>query len=918
MKITKKKKIKVPKVSLNGWNTTDSDEIERRRIRGQTEKFKVQNLHPTQNYFSSFCLTTAENKQYHIEIRSLSELINSCDCFDYRHNRLGTCKHIEHVLFYLNKSKKKLFKKAQIEGSPKTEIFLEHRSNRMGIRWSRRPPAILHRLISPYFSSDNFSSHELTSAWSKLKSVLNESNYVFKRALRVSEHIEYFVEYQNQISQKKVFKESFLKKIQAGKKSIHLLKHPLYSYQQEGALHLALNERALLADEMGLGKTIQAIAACELLRREKNVQKVLIIATASLKAEWEEQINKFTDLSSLIIRGSRAERLQQYEKPAFFYLMNYEQAIIDRQEIQTVLSPDVIVLDEAQRIKNWQSKTAQTIKLLKSPYAFILTGTPIENRIDDVYSITQFLDPYLFGALFRFNREFYQLDENGRPIGYKNLDELHRRLTPIMLRRQKSDVEGQLPKRTVNHYFVKMSKEQRLRYDEYQDKVARLVARSKKRPLRKEDFERLQRWLACMRMLCDTPYILDQKCRVSPKLNELKNILKELLSDESTKIIIFSEWVKMLELVREHAEKNNLEVAWHTGAVNQVKRRLEIKRFKEDPRCRLFLSTDCGSVGLNLQSANVVINLDLPWNPAKLEQRIARAWRKHQTRSVQVINLVCEDSIEHRMITLLSQKQSLAQSVLGSGELKEMPLPSSRADFIERLESLINPLDLTPKKDAILPEGLMSDLILLQAHQHAETGQRAALAVVNERINEVKSHLIDNLKLDPLHVEILDRDTYETINRLIKAGILSLSKPLETLHQLADPPLARKSLYTEKQLAEARMHFSDAVRKQRMAQLLLEGEFHEEALNPIHDALKSVVTSFSHLNGKQDDSNLFTDEFINKNLIEQHGFPEQAASLFSYVTDELNQVPLPHVKFLLNDNNQVIQYLSKRLDEQTN
>ena len=123
-------------------------------------------------------------------------------------------------------------------------------------------------------------------------------------------------------------------------------------------LHLALNERALLGDEMGLGKTIQAIAACELLRRTQNIKTVLVVATASLKTEWEEQILKCTDLPYLIINGERAQRLKQYRHPSFFYLTNYEQMMSDAADVQHWVKPDVIILDEAQRIKNWQTKTA--------------------------------------------------------------------------------------------------------------------------------------------------------------------------------------------------------------------------------------------------------------------------------------------------------------------------------------------------------------------------------------------------------------------------------------------------------------------------------------------------------------------------------------------------------------------------------
>src|SRR5439155_19712844 len=129
----------------------------------------------------------------------------------------------------------------------------------------------------------------------------------------------------------------------------------------------------------------------------------------------------------------------------------------DVADVNRRLRPDVVILDEAQRIKNWNTQTARAIKRLKSRYAFLLTGTPIENRIDEIYSIIDYVDPHVFGPLFRFNRTFYELDERGRPVGYRNLDELQRRLRPLLLRRRKDDIEAQLPERVDNNYFVPMS-----------------------------------------------------------------------------------------------------------------------------------------------------------------------------------------------------------------------------------------------------------------------------------------------------------------------------------------------------------------------------------------------------------------------------------------------------------------------------
>ena len=267
---------------------------------------------------------------------------------------------------------------------------------------------------------------------------------------------------------------------------------PLYPYQREGMLHLAFTERALLADEMGLGKTIQAIAACALLHRLGKAKRVLIVTPASLKTEWEEQIQRFTPLPYQIVFGGRHRRLAAFDNAPFFTLVNYEQILADALDVNTKLQPDIVVLDEAQRIKNWSTKTAQAVKRLQSRYAFVLTGTPIENRIDELFSIVAFLDPAVFGPLFRFNREFYKFDERGRPEEYRNLDRLHERIRPLMLRRRKTDVEKELPSRTDRTLFVELSGEQKAAYEEHSAQVSRLVHTAKRqRPLTQQEQEKL-------------------------------------------------------------------------------------------------------------------------------------------------------------------------------------------------------------------------------------------------------------------------------------------------------------------------------------------------------------------------------------------------------------------------------------------
>jgi hypothetical protein len=757
-----------------------------------------------------------------------------------------------------------------------------------------------------------------------MERAINASHGAIRRRIRVSRELNTWLESLDRRAQQLRSRQHFEAEVTAGNASLDVVKHPLYPYQQEGMLHLAFTGRALLADEMGLGKTVQAVAACELLRRTLGIRRVLVISPASLKGEWEEQIAKFTDLPSRIIQGPRAHRLRQYDEPAFFNLANYEQIRPDVEEINATLRPDVIILDEAQRIKNWQTKTAMSVKRLSSPYAFVLTGTPVENRIDEIYSITQFLNPYIFGPLFRFNRDFYQLDEKGRAIGYKNLDQLHKRLLPVMLRRRKEDVEGQLPGRTINTYFVAMHKEQMLRYGEYESKAARVAAMAKKRPLKKEEMERLQQYLACMRMLCDTPYILDQDCRISPKLKELGNILQELTEDGDHKIIIFSEWERMLKLVREQAEEMGLGYALHTGKIPQPKRRHEIRRFKNDPECRLFLSTDSGATGLNLQVADVVINLDMPWNPARLEQRIARAWRKHQKRPVQVINLVSEDSIEHRMLSLLEQKRSLAEGVVDGKGKNEMSLPSGRAAFLERLDALITTVTKAPQTPPTDPfDHLRDDILSHWSHRldlmelYGE-GEQQTLLVVADRLDDtLQSTLTRQLQeqfpdLTP-QLKLLDRDAFATIRQLIEAGILNANQ--ETARTLYRNPTAEKSSVDKqsRRLTEARDHLAQGEHKWRMAKVLREGGFEAEALVPMREAVETALQALTHWQGHNaevpPDPRLIDSMLIQPNLL-----PKETLSLISLLRGGQSELDEAEADTLLTQSDSLLSRAASILE----
>jgi len=485
------------KAASLGWLTTDADEIALRRARAASEQLRVENLDRNEPVFSSFRVHSSSGANYTVEIRSLTELENSCSCPDFHSNGLGTCKHIEAVIRRVRRAP------AAVRGdgrSARVEVFLR-RTGEPGVGLTL--PRHLHKqtqeVVQRYFGDDGQMRGDPAEAIPALRRELDQAPVVVARTVRLSGELLAWSADRGRQSAREAERAAFVDDLRRGTRTPPNLKNDVYPYQLDGVLHLAFRERALLADDMGLGKTVQAIAACVLLSELRGIARVLVVCPVSLKTEWEEQIERFTERPFRTVYGSKPARLAAYEQPPFFTIVNYEQAVRDVADINGRLHPDVIILDEAQRIKNWNTRTARSLKRLASRYAFLLTGTPLENRIDEIYSIIEFLDPQVFGPLFRFNREFYDLDERGRPVGYRNLAELKRRIRPLLLRRRKDEIETQLPQRVDNNYFVPLSPAQIELYRSYEERVAKLAQVAKRRPLTREEQENgcSDGWRAC-------------------------------------------------------------------------------------------------------------------------------------------------------------------------------------------------------------------------------------------------------------------------------------------------------------------------------------------------------------------------------------------------------------------------------------
>jgi len=319
----------------------------------------------------------------------------------------------------------------------------------------------------------------------------------------------------------------------------------------------------------------------------------------------------------------------------------------------------------------------------------VLTGTPLENKLEELISIAQFVDQHRLGPTWKLLHEHQVKDEAGRVTGYTGLEKIGETLAPVMLRRRKSEVLLQLPGRTDQNLLVPMTEMQTIYHEENADIVARIVKRWRKMKfLSDSDQRRLTCALQNMRMSCNSTFLLDHETDHGVKADELAALFDGLFVQPEAKAVVFSQWTRTHEIVIRRLEARGIGYVSFHGGVPSEKRPALIERFRDDPDCRVFLSTDAGSTGLNLQHASTLVNMDLPWNPAILEQRIARIHRMGQKQPVQIVNFVSKGTIEEGMLSVLAFKRSLSAGVLDGG-IGEISLGGSRLNrFMKDVENV--------------------------------------------------------------------------------------------------------------------------------------------------------------------------------------------------------------------------------------
>jgi hypothetical protein len=654
-------------------------------------------------------------RPYRTLLRGIEPIDGSCDCADFLRSSLGLCKHLLTVLEDVA-SRRGGLDDARSEPSP----------NSSRLRWDPvRPLTGPGDWLARVRWVDGIPGRDLrrwfhpggADHWTLDVPATPEARLAVVDALLGAlgpRHAEPALQALLQEDRRRLAREiAGARSLARLRDALRNLKQRLYPYQREGVVRFLVRGRLLLADDMGLGKTAQAIAACHALWRVGRVRRGLLVVPAALKPQWLREWQLFTDAPATVVDGSPAQRRAAFEAcRRGFLLGNYEQLLRDLDVVRD-WAPDIVVLDEAQRIKNWATKTALTVKRLDPPYRLVLTGTPMENRLDELASIVEWVDDLALEPKWRLVPwHTTPVDGKTEVGGARNLDTLRTRLAGCMVRRVRAEVLSQLPARTDTRVPIEMTAEQMEEHDALNTPIAQLLGRARQRPLTQAEFLRLMTLLTTQRIISnglaqlrfediwpdlsriERPTESTLRGLASPKLLELRELIGQLALAQARKVVVFSQWRRMLRLAhwatRDELARERVRAAFFTGEEGQRRRTQNIVDFHDDPACRVLFATDAGGVGLNLQrAASACINIELPWNPAVLEQRIGRIYRLGQRRPIDVYTLVSDPGIESRIADLVGSKQALFTGLF-DGTTDEVAFERS-GSFLSRIERIVAP-----------------------------------------------------------------------------------------------------------------------------------------------------------------------------------------------------------------------------------
>jgi superfamily II DNA or RNA helicase len=700
-------------------------------------------------------------RPYETALLSLAPLRMSCGCADFVRSSLGLCKHCLVVLHALHAQGGQ--KRWRETTAPAIEVAT--------LAWdSYQPPLGSNdrlerlRLLAPTgrhplqgWKDGRLITRTLSSPEQRL-SVIRGLQKLIERGRLEAEPAVLTLLVEEQA--RAVRAQEHARNASDAMGKLRTLKRKLYPYQRAGVQRFFGAGRLLLADDMGLGKTTQAIAACHGLFEAGQIRRGLLIVPAALKGQWQREWESSTGVPLVRVEGSQAERTHLYaHTKRGFLIIGYEQLLRDFAAVSKY-QPEIVVLDEAQRIKNWATKSAAYVKALDPRYRLVLTGTPMENRFDELASIMDFVDDLALEPKWRLTPFHTQVhtDAGHGKTGARHLSTLRARLSHAMVRRVRQEVLSELPARSDTRLPVELTPVQREAHEDLRRPIASLLQTAAKRPLKQPEFLQLMSLLTRQRMICNGMAQVEfqqdwPRCQTAqptnafletlfaPKLSMLRGLVEQVVIGQQRKAVVFSQWRNMIRLsewaVRDLLTRANARAVFFTGAETPKQRERAIIEFHDDPRAVMMFLSDAGGIGLNLQhAASCCINLELPWNPAVLEQRIGRIYRLGQRVPIDVYNLVGENCIESRIATLVENKRAVFAGLF-DGTSDEVVF-QGQSSFLEGIKKLVDPVPVP------LPAAEELDLPLAEGCEAPPDPEQASLPPSQELTQGLQIERLDD------------------------------------------------------------------------------------------------------------------------------------------------------------------------------
>ena len=461
------------------------------------------------------------------------------------------------------------------------------------------------------------------------------------------------------------------------------IKVNLFPYQKLGFNWLKnmydIGFGGILADDMGLGKTLQTISLLNEIYQENRNFTALIIVPSSLLYNWKEEIIKFTGITPVLVEGTAAQRRKIISKGSKGFLITTYQALRNDIEEYKNREFDVVVLDEAQNIKTTTSQIKKAVMKINSKVNFALTGTPVENNILELWSIFDFVIPGYLDNLTKFKKTYKEAIVNPNSSKINNLREI---IAPFLLRRTKKEVLTELPDKIESNMVVTLSTEQKQLYMSYIKQ-----AKSEMKKFNENDNNRMKilAILTKLRQICNSPTLFkeDYKGEVA-KLEVLRDILPDI-TENGHRLLIFSQFVGTLKEIEKELADMGIEYFYIDGNVKSKERVDICNKFNAGERQVVLISLKAGGTGLNLVGADVVIHYDPWWNIAVENQASDRAYRIGQKKSVQVIKLVTEGTIEEKIIKIQESKRQLSENLLENKDGEKVLFEMSDKELMELL-----------------------------------------------------------------------------------------------------------------------------------------------------------------------------------------------------------------------------------------